>query len=320
MKNLNLYGNRNPFKLLQGIFDDIVINFGVMLDTTQYAVNSRTSEMVPAYDGSIGGQIREYTRVQSLKISDLPENHPLAVVFDNLLISRVDYREKRQAEFDPTAQEMYFVIDERDPDVEYKLTNPVYTVRFKHTQERMTINRGLNYEIDILSGDWLLDKKPSVSPMCINDTYIDLISKASDRLHNLNIIFNKSKDAVRYSVDQMSLVNYRYLKAFFDENALGSTARRFFYDGLTKYTSAQANIANIIKNSTKMNELLAKHPVGADGVPDSKAFASEIVSYLHDNDIMLGHWDTMIENAIRDKYSNGSVDLDYTIVDRIGKA
>ena len=86
------------------------------------------------------------------------------------------------------------------------------------------------------------------------------------------------------------------------------------------YTSSQAKIANIIKNSTKMNELLAKHPVGADGVPDSKAFASEIVSYLHENDIMLGHWDTMIENAVRDKYSNDSVDLDYSIADDISKA
>lgn len=320
MNNLNLYGNRNPFKLLQSIFDDIVINFSVMLDTSQYVASRKTSKMVPTYDSSIGGMIKEYTRIQSLTISDLPENHPLAIVFDNLLISRVDYKQKWQATFDNEIQEMFFVIDERDPNEEYKLTNPVYTVRIRHTQDRMTRNKPLNYEIDILSGDYLEDKHPSVSPMCMNDSFIDIISKANDRIHNLNIIFNKCKDAVRYPNDLMDCVDYRYLKAFFDENKVGSTARRFFYDGLMTYTTRSKFVADIIKDSKKMNELLAKHPVDASGVPDSKAFAEEIVRYLHLNDIMLGHWDTMIRDAIRDKYSNGSVGLDYSIIDRIDKA
>jgi hypothetical protein len=290
-----------------------------MLDSSRFVASYKKSEMVPTYGKGEYDSIKEYKRIQSLTISDIPEGHPLAVVFDNLLITRIDYRQKWQATFDNESQEMYFVIDTSEPDVEYKMINPVYTVRIKHRQDRMTRSKPLNYEIDILSGDYLTDKKPSVSPMCMDDSFLELISKANDRLHNLNIIFNKCKDAVRYPDEAMAAANYRYLKAFFDENAVGHTARRFFYDGLMTYTTRSKFIADIIKNSEKMNELLAKHPVGADGVPDSKAFALAIVRYLHKSDIVLGHWDTMIENAIRDRYSNSSVDLDYTILDEIEK-
>lgn len=318
MKNINLYGLRNGFDLIQAVFEDFAVSFSVMLAACKYAVSRRDSEMVPMYNASLNDQIKQYTRLKSLKISDLPENHPLLYVFENTLITRIDYRERYQSTYEPDLVELFFIIDDGDPKVESVMpVNHTYTIHIRHVGNRMSRNIKPNYETHIISGDHTVDETDSGVPMEMTDSFLELISRANDRLSNLNLIYNKCKDLVRFP-DEKAAGDYNFLRAYFAENGSGKKPRIFFYEGFRQFAAEfQPTIKKLIQDSKQINKLLSKHPYGADGVPDSKKFAREIVDYLKLNDIYLSHWDVMIRNAIRDSFTDDQkLELDRDILDK----
>ena len=318
MNNVNLYGLRNGFNLIQAVLEDYAVSFCVMLSACKYAVTRRDSEMVPMYNGSLNDQIKQYTRLKSLRISDLPENHPLLYVFQNTLITRIDYREVYQATYEPEQVDLFFIIDDSDPEVEPTMpVNHTYTIHIKHIGNRMSRNIKPNYEVHIISGDHALDETDSGVPMEMTDSFLELISRANDRLSNLNLIYNKCKDLVRFP-DEAAANGYNFLRAYFAENGSGRKPRIFFYEGFRQFTDAfQPAIKKVIQDTQHMNRLLSKHPYGTDGVPDSKKFAREIVDYLKLNDLYLSHWDVMIRNAIRDSFTDDQdLELDRDILDK----
>ena len=318
MKNINLYGLRNGFDLIQAVLEDYAVGFCVMLSACKYAVTRRDSEMVPMYNGSLNDQIKQYTRLKSLRISDLPENHPLLYVFENTLITRVDYRERYQSTYEPDLVELFFVINDGEPEEEAVMeVNRTYTIHIKHIGNRLSRNIKPNYEVHIISGDHAVDETDSGVPMEMTDSFLELISRANDRLSNLNLIYNKCKDLVKFP-DEQAANGYNFLRAYFEENGSGAKPRIFFYEGFRQFAdSFQPAIKKVIQDSREMNKLLSKHPVGADGVPDSKAFAREIVNYLKLNDLYLSHWDVMIRNAIRDSFTDDQeLELDRDILDK----
>ena len=318
MKNINLYGLRGGANLIQSVFEDFAISFSVMLKACKYAVTRKDTEMVPMYNASLNDQIKQYTSLKSLKISDLPENHPLLYVFENTLITRIDYREVWQSTYEPELVELFFIIDDSDPEVEAKMpVNHVYTIHLRHVGNRMSRNNKANYELHIISGDHTIDETDSGVPMEMTDSFLELISRANDRLSNLNLIYNKCKDLVKFP-DEKAANGYNFLRAYLKESVSNVKSRIFFYEGFRQFDDAfQPAIKQVIQDSKTMEKLLSKHPVDADGVPDSKAFAREIVDYLKLNDIYLSHWDTMIRNAIRDSFvGEENLELDRDILDK----
>lgn len=319
MKNINIYGARGGAQLIQSVFEDFAVSFCVMLRACKYAVSRRDSEMVPMYNASLNDQIKQYTVLKSLKISDLPENHPLLYVFENTLITRIDFREVYQCTYEPELTELFFIIDDGDPNVKPAMpVNHIYTIHLKHIGNRMSRNVKPNYELHIISGDHTIDETDSGVPMEMTDSFLELISRANDRLSNLNLIYNKCKDLVKFP-DEKAANGYNFLRAYLKDNAAGvKKSRIFFYEGFRQLAKEfQPAVKQVIQDSNKMNELLSKHPVSADGVPDSKAFAREIVDYLKLNDIYLSHWDVMIRNAIRDSFTNDeNIELDRDILDK----
>lgn len=318
MKNINLYGFRMGAELIQAVFEDFAISFSVMLKACKYAVTRKETEMVPMYNASLNDQIKQYTSLKSLKISDLPENHPLLYVFENTLITRIDFREVWQSTYEAELTELFFIIDDGDPNVEAKMpVNHTYTIHLKHIGNRMSRNNKPNYELHIISGDHTVDETDSGVPMEMTDSFLELISRAKDRLSNLNLIYNKCKDLVRFP-DEKASKDYNFLRAYLRENVTGAKSRIFFYEGFRQFDDAfQPAIKQVIQDSKTMNKLLSKHPYGADGVPDSKKFAREIVDYLKLNDIYLSHWDVMIRNAIRDSFtSDEKLELDRDILNK----
>lgn len=317
MKNINLYGLRNGFDLIQAVLEDYAISFCVMLSACKYAVSRKDTEMVPMYNGSLNDQIKQYTRLKSLRISDLPENHPLLYVFENTLITRVDYRERYQSTYENDLVDLFFVINDGEPQEKAVMpVNRTYTVHIRHVGNRMSRNIKPNYEVHIISGDHAVDDTDSGVPMEMTDSFLELISRANDRLSNLNLIYNKCKDLVRFP-DEKAANDYNFLRAYFAENGSGRKPRIFFYEGFRQFAvQFQPTIKQLIQDTKQMNKLLSKHPYGADGVPDSKAFAREIVDYLKLHDIYLSHWDVMIRNAIRDSFTDDQdLELDRDILD-----
>lgn len=310
---------RNSFKILQSMLDDIVISFNVMMDASIFTAQSKTSEVVPAYNGTLGDQCKQQTLLQSLTIADITENHPLFYAFDKTLITRIDYKEVCVLGFEPETIEMNFVIDQSEPDTEYHMGRPIWTIRIKHLGDFASHNSTKNYSMEIMSGDHAVDMGATEHPLCMNDGLIGLISKAKDRIDNLNIIFNKVRDAVRFPSGEMESRNYAYLKAFFDKSWSGHVARRFFYQALSK-VSNQSSVAAIVKGTQAMDNLIAKYPNVNGEVKLTRGqageFSNEIVAYLNRNGIGIGYFDDMIANALKDTFTP-DVKVDSSVLENL---